>query len=89
MWSDVDLGTGLRRDSDLREDIWADMVSKGSYMFQYNGTSGMAETIAGQLLRKDDVLKIQRELIDQHKCLCNTSAGQIVTSAGSRLGTAS
>ena len=81
MWSDVDLGTGLRRDSDLREDIWADMVSKGSYMFQYNGTSGMAETIVGQLLTKDDVvLKIQRELIDQHKCLCNTSAGQIVTS---------
>lgn len=81
MWSDIDLGIGLRRDSDLREDIWADMVSKGSYMFQYNGTSAMAETIVGQLLTKDDiVLKIQRELIDQHMRLCNTSAGQLVTS---------
>lgn len=34
MWSKVDLGEGLRRDVELREDIWKEMVLKGSYMFQ-------------------------------------------------------
>lgn len=74
MWSKVDLGEGLRRDVELREDIWKEMVLKGSYMFQYNGTPEMAETIVGQLMVKPEiVLKIQLELVDKQRSLDKTS----------------
>jgi len=81
MWSKVDLGEGLRRDVELREDIWKEMVLKGSYMFQYNGTPEMAETIVGQLMVKPEiVLKIQLELVDKQRPLDKTSAGHMVSS---------
>ena len=81
MWSKVEPGEGLRRDVELRGDIWKEMVAKGSYMFQYNGTSEMAETIVGQLLVKPEiVLKIQLELVEKRRPLVDTSAGNMVSS---------
>ena len=66
---------------ELREDIWKEMVLKGSYMFQYNGTPEMAETIVGQLMVKPEiVLKIQLELVDKQRPLDKTSAGHMVSS---------
>jgi hypothetical protein len=81
MWSEVDTSLGLRRHLELRRHFWGDMVDKGAYMFQYDGSSEQAQTIVGQLLtKKDVVLKIQRELLGQHKPLWDTSAGKMVHS---------
>jgi hypothetical protein len=81
MWSKVDLGEGIRRDIELRGDIWERLVSKGSVMFQYNDSTGMAETIVNKLASKPGsiILKVQRELVDRKKLLAKTSAGSIVS----------
>jgi hypothetical protein len=80
MWSEVELGVGLRRDIELRGDIWSRLLAKGADMFQYNDSTGMAETIVGMLAAAPDsvVLKLQRELLDEGKLLSNTSAGSLV-----------
>jgi hypothetical protein len=81
MWSKVDLGEGIRRDIELRGDIWQRLVSKGSAMFQYNDSTGMAETIVNKLAIKSGsiVLKIQKELVDKKRLLAKTSAGSLVS----------
>jgi len=81
MWSKVGLGEGIRRDIELRGDIWQRLVSKGSVMFQYNDSTGMAETIVNKLAIKPGniVLKIQTELVDKRRLLAKTSAGSLVS----------
>ncbi|KAF2463833.1 uncharacterized protein BDR25DRAFT_297417 [Lindgomyces ingoldianus] len=76
MWASVDKSIGLRREEELQIGPWADLISKGSYTFQYNGTPDMAQTIAVQMMAKDDVvLQIQEELKIGHCKLESTSAG--------------
>lgn len=81
MWSKVDLGEGIQRDIELRGDIWQRLVSKGSAMFQYNDSTGMAEAIVNKLAIKPGsiVLKIQTELVDKRRRLAKTSAGFLVS----------
>jgi hypothetical protein len=81
MWSQVRLSVGLRREQQLRDSYWDLMVARGSYVFQFNGTSAMAETIIGQLLTRDDViLSIQHELVNGRQRLEETSAGAVLAS---------
>ncbi|KAH8725386.1 P-loop containing nucleoside triphosphate hydrolase protein [Phaeosphaeriaceae sp. PMI808] len=76
MWDTVDQTIGLRRENELQRAHWADLISKGSYVFQHNGTSDMARTIVGQMMTKDDVvLEIQQQLSDDSCELNHTSAG--------------
>ncbi|KAJ4301515.1 hypothetical protein N0V90_003608 [Kalmusia sp. IMI 367209] len=81
MWSKIEVNDGLRREVELQDAYWGDLISNGANVFQYNGTQGMAETIAGLLLSRDDVvLKIQQELSDDKCELNRTSAGSALAS---------
>ena len=78
-WDDqqrMSVSAGHERDQELRENYWAKMVSHGARTYWFNGSSGMAETIVGQLLMKEStILKIQKELLANTGALRDTSAG--------------
>ena len=81
MWTKVDRGEALRRETEMRGDIWKNLAANGASMFQYNDSPEMAETIVSMLTNKRNnvVLRIQRELMDK-KPLKSTSAGKLVHS---------
>lgn len=72
-----DQSVGARRQQQLREDFWSDMITKGSHVRRFNGTRGMAEALIIRLIGKEPmVLRIQRDVIQQKKRLENTAAGE-------------
>jgi len=78
-WSGVDHATGAQRERELatRDTFWAGMITKGSRMFRQDQGPQSARQIVDYLVaRKRPVtLKIQEELVDQHKTLDATGAG--------------
>ncbi|KAF2108802.1 P-loop containing nucleoside triphosphate hydrolase protein [Lophiotrema nucula] len=81
MWSKSPHQIYLQRDVQLQNNWWAQLISKGALIFQYDGSRAMAETIVGQLFRERDVvLKIQHQLSNEHHLLEQTSAGALVSS---------
>lgn len=80
MWGNEDHGKKLKLEAELQVKYWSDLKAKGADVFRYNGSSGMAETIVGHLLKKDDVvLQLQRELAEATH-LEDTSAGSVLAS---------
>lgn len=79
MWNkvrDEDHREALRHEQELLNDFWKDMVNKGSYIAQYDGTPDMAFALIWQLVGKAGVvLKIQKEM-DQDMDVLHTAAGQ-------------
>jgi len=77
MWGNVqDEYEANRRDNELRSEYWCDMIDKGSSATRFHGSKASAEAILAQLLaKKDVVLKVQHELVDQDMRLNETSAG--------------
>lgn len=76
MWGGEDHGVKLKREAELQTGPWKDFKAKGADVFQYNGSPGMARTIVGHMLRKDNVvLKMQTELSSAHDMLDHTTAG--------------
>lgn len=81
MWKSVDQSIGLRREVQLQTDFWADLIAKGSLVFQYNGSADMAQAIVGQMMANDDVLlDIQKELSVERRKLDRTAAGSKLAS---------
>lgn len=80
MWSELkDEAVGLARERELRRDFWNEMESKGSTIRHFDGTRAMAEAFICRLMRKRNiVLDIQEELVDQEKRLEDTKAGRLI-----------
>jgi len=78
MWGElVDPGVGLRRESQLRNEFWNRMESKGSHIRSFDGSRGMAQALVCRMMRKQPiVLKIQEELVDEELSLDETEAGK-------------
>jgi DNA repair exonuclease SbcCD ATPase subunit len=68
----------IRFEQDLQRDYWGDMIEFGSKTFHHDDTKGSAMQIVNHILslRGDNVLDIQREMIDQKRSLDQTAAGQ-------------
>jgi hypothetical protein len=77
MWAQVnDKDEANQRYDELREEYWCDMIEKGFLTTLFDGSRASAEGILAQLLgKKDVVLKVQEELVDQDMKLSETSAG--------------
>lgn len=76
MWEREKHDIKYQRDAALQSGPWADIIAKGAYVFQYDGTSDMAQTIVRLLMiKKDTVLQIQKELTEDHEELDSTTAG--------------
>ncbi|RMJ13422.1 hypothetical protein BHE90_005752 [Fusarium euwallaceae] len=85
-WGEVDEVTGADRERELRERIWAFMLGRGSCMSRFHGDRSSAVTLASQLLVKDPVvLRLQHEMINEHKDLNETAAGSFVDNGLSKL----
>lgn len=71
---------GERKEMELKEDFWKEMILDGSYVQRFAGTKDSAEGIISQLIgdEKPVVLQIQRQLIDEERRLAATSAGSLL-----------
>lgn len=80
MWSELnDEGTGLERESKLRNEFWNVMEKKGSQIRSFDGSRGMAQAIVCRMTRKDPiVLQIQEELVDLEMLLDQTAVGKFL-----------
>ena len=78
MWDVVESeAVGARRQQELRDDFWADMIESGSMVRKFDGSTAMAEALVCRLLNKAPVvLQIQKDVMENKKRLQDTKAGQ-------------
>ncbi|RSL54237.1 hypothetical protein CEP54_009996 [Fusarium duplospermum] len=78
-WEDMDEALGASRERQLREKFWAYMLGRGSCMNRFYGDRSSAISLVSDLLIKDPVmLRIQHEIINEHKDLNETWVGSFV-----------
>lgn len=83
MWGNLDDAgkkAAYKRENELKEDFWSEMIQEGSYMTRFDGNKDSAEGIISQLVGDADpvILQIQHELIDRDLELAATGAGAIL-----------
>ena len=80
MWSELrDKAVGFKRERELRKGFWKTMESKGSEIRSFDGSRAMAEGFVCRLMRKKNiVLSIQKELMDEEKRLQETRVGRLI-----------
>jgi hypothetical protein len=82
MWrklNDEDIAEANNRDSELRDEYWADFINMGASATRFEGSQASAEGILSILLGKRDVvLKVQNELVNARKSLKQTEAGEFL-----------
>ena len=80
-WNQVTPEDGSARERELisRPEFWKEMIDRGSRVFRYSKGRGSALEILDAILDRDKVtLQLQRELVDEHKTLADTAAGELV-----------
>ncbi|GLB39697.1 hypothetical protein LshimejAT787_0702070 [Lyophyllum shimeji] len=77
-WSEVTTDVGLRREKQLKDEHWRDMIKHGSRTCRFNATRESAWEIVNQILdhRAIDASQIQEELVVIDKFLEETDAGR-------------
>lgn len=86
-WEELDETDGARREEELKEIFWNDMIRHGSRITPFKDSQGSAQQIVEDVLRRNsdtsrsaDVnLRIQEELVDLQRILPQTDAGRFVT----------
>lgn len=84
MWDNVKKEEGESREAELLSNgsFWGDIKNEGAKVRRYDNTPGGALTLVNELLQMSSfTLQIQREMVDQHKILIETDAGQSVNEA--------
>ncbi|KAH7312521.1 hypothetical protein B0I35DRAFT_437209 [Stachybotrys elegans] len=80
MWDQVHDDTGEMRESELKKtrDFWGWMVEEGSSVYRHDHTKDSATRIIHTLAEHNEpiVTDLQRELVDEHRRLNDTSAGR-------------
>jgi hypothetical protein len=76
----VQRGCYVEKEIKKDDSFWGDMVDCGSRMFRHHGTPASALHIVDYIMELKGyvVLDIQRQMIDEHETLDNTSAGREV-----------
>jgi hypothetical protein len=84
MWDklsdDANHQEGVKDETDLRTNYWADMLDLGSQTFRHDNTKASADAIVNYILSLPGnmVLRVQREVIDKGLALEDTDAGRIL-----------
>lgn len=81
-WDAVLLEEGKMREKELVSNLrfWKPMVERGSKVHRYYPNKSKAVDIVKEVLRNQTtILDIQKELVDQHRVLKDTSAGQALS----------
>lgn len=81
MWHNIDRFAGQKRKEELCRGFWAPLIGKGAAVHGFDGTEASARYIIGQLLGKREmVLQIHEELLDEDMSLGDTKAGAYISS---------
>jgi hypothetical protein len=69
-----------KRERQLKDEFWREMILEGSYLQRFYGTKDSAEGIISQIVGAADpvVLRIQHELIEKEMELAATAAGAVL-----------
>jgi GTPase SAR1 family protein len=69
-----------KRERQLKDKFWREMIMEGSYLQRFHGTKDSAEGIVSQIVGAADpvVLRIQHELIEKDIDLAATAAGSVL-----------
>ena len=79
MWSEVSSEIGESRENELSSRFFKPVVDKGAQMVRHHNTAQSAHDVIRLIMKnRPVVLRIQRELVVEHKDIGNTSAGQAV-----------
>jgi hypothetical protein len=79
MWGQVELQVGEDREAELmgEDDFFKPVLDKGARTERHNNTVESAKRIIRSILDKNPLpLRIQKELVDEHKALNETAAGE-------------
>ena len=79
MWDEVDEETGEAREEDLKSTYWKTMLERGSTTGRFMRTRESGFNLINPLINaanKRSSVLLQAELVDMHKKLPSTSAGQ-------------
>ncbi|OAX39966.1 hypothetical protein K503DRAFT_799234 [Rhizopogon vinicolor AM-OR11-026] len=78
MWSEVKREIEEAREAELRskDEFFKPVIEKGAQLLRHDGTLGSAHTILHYLIKNHPAaLRIQQEIIDEHKPIEKTAAG--------------
>lgn len=78
MWGEVSLEKGIAREKELQTDdiLFKPVLQRGAVMLRHGNTASSAQAILRQIVNNHpQVLKIQKELIDEKKDISQTAAG--------------
>ncbi|KAF7966371.1 hypothetical protein HWV62_38919 [Athelia sp. TMB] len=75
MWSEVNASTGERRQRELKETFWADMIEQGCRMARFGDSFDSAWDMVGTLATQEDYAMIATEIVADKKRLNETAAG--------------
>jgi 50S ribosome-binding GTPase len=79
-WSEHFTSRWEDNEDQLRDEYWADMISKGAKCMRFEGTYASAASCISQLLGEQRaVLALQREIVDERRKLSDTDAGSYAT----------
>ena len=79
MWGEVSLDIGEAREFELSNNFFKTAVYKGAQMVRHHNTVESAHDIIRKMIKNRPViLQIQRELVDDHKDIIDTAAGESI-----------
>ncbi|KAG0694748.1 P-loop containing nucleoside triphosphate hydrolase protein [Suillus ampliporus] len=84
-WNDVGAGVGERREQQLKDSFWKEMVNNGSQVDRFHGSRKSAWDVMRPILANSSAvvaaIRIQEELIDLGKVIPETDAGNTLRAA--------
>ena len=79
MWDEVSPDVGEARERELASNFLKPALDKGAQMVRHYNTEQSAHDVIRRIMNNHPVaLQIQRELVDEHKDITNTAAGEAV-----------
>ena len=79
MWGEVSRDVGNAREKELSSSFFTPALEKGAQMVRHHNTTKSAHDIIRVIMKNHPVvLQIQRELVDEHKNIVDTAAGEAV-----------
>ena len=79
MWGEVSRDVGESRENELASNFFKPVLDKGAQMVRHYNTVQSAHDIIRRIMaNRPVVLQIQRELVDEHKDIVDTAAGEAV-----------
>ena len=77
MWDSTDPKIGAAREQQLKSQYWLPFLEQGGFYCRFDKSRSSALSIIETLMKNaKDTLQVQHEMVDQHKTLKNTDAGQ-------------